>query len=52
LAEIRKTLLPSLARVSRDDQIYSLDVTKTAQLLEERDVGWIAPTFADVGDGG
>ena len=37
----------TLARVSCDDQINSLDVTKAAQLL----VAFIAPTFADVSDG-
>src|SRR4029077_8705386 len=41
----------SLARVSRDDQINSLDVTKAAKLLEKRGVVWIAPTFAHVSNG-
>jgi hypothetical protein len=44
--------LPSLARVSRDDQIYSLDVTKAAQLLEKRGEVWIVSAFAHISDGG
>src|SRR6516165_11284839 len=51
-AELGKTLLLSLARVSRDDQIDSLDVTKAAQLLEKRRVVWITPAFAHVSNGG
>jgi hypothetical protein len=50
LAEFRKTLFPSLARISCHDQINSLDVTKAAQLLEERGIDWIA-SFAHVSDG-
>src|SRR5262249_47726052 len=50
-AELGITLLLPLARVSRDDQIHSLDVTKAAQLLEKRGVGWIAPTFVHVSNG-
>jgi len=52
LAEFRKTILTSLARVSCDDQINSLDVTKAAQLLEKCSERWIAPTFAHISDGG
>src|SRR5262249_40650498 len=50
-AELGITLLLPLARVSRDDQIDSLDVTKAAQLLEKRGVVWIAPTFVHVSNG-
>src|SRR4029077_16774497 len=50
-AEVRKTLLPSLARVSRDDQIDSLDVTKAAYLLETAVGVWVVPASAHVGNG-